>query len=308
MSVEQLEGLLASTLTLNHKLDFESLKEKPEPLRFDPGELAQPLTPPIYEPPAPLGVLQKLVPGAKAKHAQAVEDAEQRHAEEKAQFEQAERDREAALAQAKTDHDEKVKAEAERVATQHNEVDMFRSGYEGRDPDAIVTYCSLILATSQYPDTFPQQHKVAYVPESQQLVIEMDLPTFDVVPEALEYRYVKTKDEIAAKARPIGQRKALYTRVVSQVTLRTVHEMFESDQAAHVESVVFNGHVRHNRPTHRQAGPALPDHATHHTRPIRQPRSCSGRARGMSPGPQCVGLDEPRRARTRPPRLGVQHG
>ncbi len=256
LSVEQLEGLLGSTLTLNHKLDFESLKEKPEPLRFDPSKLAQPLTPPIYGPPAPLGVLQKLVPGAKAKHAQAVEDAQQRHAEEKAQFEQAERDREAALAQAKTDHDEKVKAEAERVATQHNEVDIFRSGYEGRDPDAIVTYCSLILATSQYPDAFPQQHKVAYVPESQQLVIEMDLPTFDVVPEALEYRYVKTKDEIAAKARPIGQRKVLYTRVVSQVTLRTVHEMFESDQAGHVESVVFNGHVNTIDP--RTGKPARP--------------------------------------------------
>lgn len=112
-----------------------------------------------------------------------------------------------------------------------------------RDPDAVVTYCSLVLAASQHPDTFPQQHKVAYVPESRQLVVEMDLPTFDVVPEGLEYRYVKAKDEIVTKARPAGQRKALYLRVVAQVTLRTVHELFESDRAGHIESVVFNGHV-----------------------------------------------------------------
>jgi restriction system protein len=38
-----------------------------------------------------------------------------------------------------------------------------------------VTYCSLVLAASQYPDTFPQQHKIAYVPASRQLVIEMEL-------------------------------------------------------------------------------------------------------------------------------------
>ena len=39
------------------------------------------------------------------------------------------------------------------------------------------------------------------------------------------------------------QRKALYARVVAQVTLRTVHEMFQSDRTGHIESIVFNGHV-----------------------------------------------------------------
>ncbi|MBS1869384.1 MAG: hypothetical protein JSS99_06940 [Actinobacteria bacterium] len=61
-----------------------------------------------------------------------------------------------------------------------------------------------------------QQHKVAFVPESRQLVVELDLPTFEVVPDALEYRYVRARDEITPKARPIGQRRALYTRVVSR--------------------------------------------------------------------------------------------
>jgi restriction system protein len=88
------------------------------------------------------------------------------------------------------------------VATQNKEVEAFKAGYEARDPDSVVTYCSMVLAASRYPDGFPQQHKVAYVPESRQLVIEMDLPTFDVVPDVAEYRYVKAKDEITSKARP----------------------------------------------------------------------------------------------------------
>jgi restriction system protein len=113
----------------------------------------------------------------------------------------------------------------------------------------------MVLAVSQYPDGFPQQHKVAYVPESRQLVIEMDLPTFDVVPDVAEYRYVKAKDEITSKARPASQRRTLYADIVAQVTLRSVYEMLRADRGGHVESIVFNGHVdtidpRTGQPTH----------------------------------------------------------
>ena len=221
-SVEELEGLLVSTLAVDDALAFDSLKESPTPLPFEPGELATPLAPPVRDALVPLGTLQKLIPGAKAKHAQAVEEADKRFAETLAQAAQAERDRQTAFADAENEHEKKAQAEAERVARQHSEVDAFRASYEERNPAAVVTYCSMVLAASRYPDTFPQQHKVAYVPESRQLVIEMDLPTFNVVPGVLEHRYVKAKDEIATKARPMTQRKALYSRVVSQVTLRTV--------------------------------------------------------------------------------------
>ena len=54
-SVEQLEDLLASTLAVDDALAFDSLKESPTPLPFEPGELAKPLTPPVAEPPAPSG-------------------------------------------------------------------------------------------------------------------------------------------------------------------------------------------------------------------------------------------------------------
>lgn len=105
--------------------------------------------------------------------------------------------RAAALAQAEAEHEKKVKAEAERVATQHAEVDSFRESYEQRSPEALVTYCSLVLAASQYPDTFPQQHKIAYVPESRQLVIEMDLrPVLEF--NMVDPRFVQETDVLSS--------------------------------------------------------------------------------------------------------------
>jgi restriction system protein len=241
--VDQLDGLLAASLSTDPSFEIQMLKERPATIPFDPGELAIPIEPHAEQLPPPPSGLQKLLPGAKAKHAQAVTEAEARYAEELAQAVQAERARQTTLAAAKRDHEARVHAEAERVAAQNREVDAFQAGYEARDPDSVVTYCSMVLAACRYPDGFPQQHKVAYVPESRQLVIEMDLPTFDVVPDVGEYRYIKAKDEITSKARPATQSRALYANVVAQATLRAVYEMFRADRAGHVESIVFNGHV-----------------------------------------------------------------
>ncbi len=253
--VERLERLLRAALSTEPSLDIESLKEQPATIPFDPGDLATPIDPPVKTLPAAPSVLGKLLPGAKAKHERALSEAEARYVDELAQAVEAERARQTALAAAEGEHKKRVEADAERVATQNEEVDAFKAAYDAGDPDAVVDYSSMVLAASQYPDGFPQQHKVAYVPESRQLVIELDLPTFDVVPDVAEYRYVKAKDEITAKARPASQRRTLYAEVVAQVTLRSVHEMLRADRGSHVESIVFNGHVqtidpRTGQPTH----------------------------------------------------------
>jgi restriction system protein len=242
-SVKVLEGLLSSTLAVDDTLDFEVLKEHPKIPRFDPGRLGQAVERPVLDaPPAPSG-LRGLLPGAKAKHEQAIADAEAAHATATEAWQQGEDQRLVALAAKRSEHDAQVQALRDEIAAQHAQVDAFRAAYEAGDPDAVLNHASMVLASSRYPQDFPQQHKVAYVPESRQLVVEMDLPGLAVVPEDLEYRYVKTKDEITAKARPVTQRRALYASVVSQIALRTVHEIFESDRAGHLESVVFNGHV-----------------------------------------------------------------
>jgi restriction system protein len=253
--VDELEGLLGACLSTDPSFAIEGLKTEPADIPFEPGDLATPIEPPVKQLPPPPSGLQKLMPGAKAKYERAVVDVETRYAGELAQAIQAERDRQVAFRAAEIEHGARVQAEAARVASENEEVDAFKAGYNSCEPDSVMAYCSMVLAASQYPEGFPQQHKVAYVPESKQLVIEMDLPTFDVVPEVSEYRYVKAKDEITSKSRPATQSRALYASVVAQVTLRSVHELFRADRADYLESVVFNGHVdtidpRTGQPTH----------------------------------------------------------
>jgi len=111
----------------------------------------------------------------------------------------------------------------------------FATALASGTPDAVVAYFSLVLEVSLYPQGFPQRAKVAYLPESRQLVVEYDLPPYGIIPEASTAK--------ASRIRTIAQRKALYAAVIAQVTLRTLHEVFEADRYEHVDTAVFNGYV-----------------------------------------------------------------
>src|SRR5205085_12038970 len=113
---------------------------------------------------------------------------------------------------------------------------------EGK-PMAITDYCRLVLDNSDYPEEFPCAARTAYIPDSKQLVVEYELPTFKVVPEIGSYKYVKSKDAIVAMQRPATQRRSTYVSVVAQTTLRTLDELFKATSGPYVDSIVFNGHV-----------------------------------------------------------------
>jgi restriction system protein len=64
----------------------------------------------------------------------------------------------------------------------------------------------MVLGASRYPSGFPQQFRLAYVPESRQVVVECELPTVAVVPAVKSNRYVKTSDTITER---LGRRRRL---------------------------------------------------------------------------------------------------
>ncbi|NMO53446.1 restriction endonuclease [Actinoplanes sp. TBRC 11911] len=252
--LEELEQLLQATLDVDDHIDFARLKKRIQHPPFDPGQLAQPIPAPDwqrFEPPAPAG-LGKLF-GGQGKYQQQLAAAQAQFQTAQAQHAAADADRQRRLAaayQSYQQHCQRVEAQA---ATHNAEVDRFAAAFAAGEPQAVVDYFSMVLANSVYPDDFPQQYRLAYVPESRQLVAEYELPTLDVVPAVREHRYVKTRDEITSTARPAKDIRERYTSVVTQVTLRTVHELFESDRTALVDTIVFNGVVDTSDPRTGQA-------------------------------------------------------
>jgi len=81
------------------------------------------------------------------------------------------------------------------------------------------------------------------VPESRQLVLDYKLPNVGLVPQLLEYRYVKTRDVIEEKRRKPAEIKDRYRDIVAAVALRCIHECFAADGARTVDLLVFSGFV-----------------------------------------------------------------
>lgn len=132
--------------------------------------------------------------------------------------------------------------EAARQA--HNgEVEAFRAAYEAGDPEAVERYVSLVLASSAFPEGFTRECQVAYSAPDRTLIVESSLPTPKDIPTTLEYRYIASRRAIDEKRMKDKDAAALYEDAIIQAAIRTVHEVFEGDYAAHCQLVVFNGVV-----------------------------------------------------------------
>ncbi len=244
-SVSQLEQLLDQALHLDSFLDFEKMKQQLVVPKFDPGSLsiAEPLPTLKSYLPLPISVAQRLIPGAAKRYADQVSGARATYELALKAHTERESTRKAGFAEAVAKHQQMVEEIKTKVAAQHKEIDDLRGRFDEGNPDAITAYFTAVLATTMYPDAFPHHWKMAFVPESRQLVVEYQLPSSDVVPRVGGYKYIKVRDEVSETAKPEAQQRALYASVVAQVALRTLHELFEADRSGKVETIIFNGLV-----------------------------------------------------------------
>lgn len=241
--IAALQSLLAVTLKISDQITFSSLKKPATAPPWRHAELEKPEPPPVPDAfrPAPPTGLSKVF--GKSKYEQAFEESRVRYERAVQEHAARERRRTEALARARSEWQAAVDAANAEAQKQHAEIDAFEADYRRGVEDAVAAYCSMVLEASQYPTGFPQQFKLAYVPESRQVVVEYELPTVAVVPAVKAYRYVKSSDTITETARPQTQIKALYASVIAQVAIRTVHELLETDTGGHIDTVVLNGVV-----------------------------------------------------------------
>jgi len=117
------------------------------------------------------------------------------------------------------------------------------NSYRAGDADGIAAYVESVLEALPLPDFIRPRAKVAYTPDSRQLVVEYELPRVDIVPRAKLYRFVKSRETVTETARPVSQLKGLYANTIAQLTLLCLAAIFDADSKRHIDTVVFNGVV-----------------------------------------------------------------
>lgn len=239
-----LNAILETGLDSNPVINFDSLKLREKFPPFSPSlRLSSPAVEPqvqTYMPDEP-SWFGKLF--GRQKHEQAVAEGIETYKAAHVDWKKAEDKRKEQLEDLRKEYEKDATEYVRQQTAQHQKVNEFATGYVSGAADAIASYCELVLQRSAYPEDFPQEFRLAYVPESKQIVVEYELPTFDVVPEESEFRYVKLRNEIAWSNLKIGERRSIYTEIVSAIAIRTLHELFTSDTGPHIDVVVFNGFV-----------------------------------------------------------------
>jgi len=267
--LRSLQGFLAAALSRNDAINWDELKDRspfprpaPNKPRMDPPPEPERIASapdrrwPRYQ--ARLSFLDKLVSSRRlAKEA----EVQQRFDADMQQWEQG-RARIVAKNQARLDahrcREAELEAEHERAkqawqaekdeflakqSEQHAAIDAFRTRYESKEPPAIVEYCDMVLAKSEYPDCLPQECDLDFNGDSGVLIVNYKLPAPEGLPTLCEVKYVQSTDTFAEKHLPESQVARLYDDLVYQITLRSIHELFEADRVRALTAIVFNGFV-----------------------------------------------------------------
>jgi len=132
----------------------------------------------------------------------------------------------------------------ETQKTQNAEVDRFKLSYLEHDIESVVEYCELVLNNSQYPDFISKDFKLDYNNTSKLLIIDYYLPAPESFPTLSEVKYIATKKELKESHLSEIQISKIYDNAIYKILLRTLHELFEADQASALDLIVFNGWVK----------------------------------------------------------------
>jgi len=251
-AINNLEEILRHTLSIDDAIDWSSLLDKKKfpkrrPTKPTPEEIP---TVPLrsdtkYQ--AKLGFLDKIFTGSRKRKQEAAENlylsdhklwiSKKKKIEEKNSNDQL-----TFTKNIKQWENEKLKYEQDQKS-KNDLILIKKEQYLQRDPDAITDYCDMVLSNSNYPDYFPQEWDIDYQNESKILIVDYSLPDISALPTIKNIKYVATRDVFTETHLSESALNKLYDNLLYQISLRTIHELYEADKVEALSSIVFNGWV-----------------------------------------------------------------
>lgn len=126
----------------------------------------------------------------------------------------------------------------------NNKIDNLKISYFHKNQEAVVQYCEMVLNNSNYPEGFPKDFDLDYNSDNKTLIIEYVLPAPTDLPSLLEVKYIVAKKELKETFLSDTQLSKNYDSAIYKTTLRTLHELFEADEAEALDAIIFNGWVK----------------------------------------------------------------
>jgi len=132
----------------------------------------------------------------------------------------------------------------DKQIAQNAQVKALREEYKAGDASAVEYFFAEVLNHSAYPECFPQGSTLSFNQSSGVLIVDFELPNQSAFPAVKEVRYVAARQQFQEVPVSDSWLKKTYDEVLYQVALRTLHELFSTDESEVLKSIVFNGWVQ----------------------------------------------------------------
>lgn len=133
----------------------------------------------------------------------------------------------------------------EEQKNKNNLVESNKEKFVNHNPEQIEKYFEYVLEKSSFPDGFVKDFELQYIPETKNLIISYYLPNSEIVPRTIQHKYVSTRNEIDIITLTDKKFEKFYNDVVYMCCLKTIKEVFESDELNHIENIVYNGWIKY---------------------------------------------------------------
>lgn len=135
----------------------------------------------------------------------------------------------------------KVKQKNDQAAKKAEDL---RIEYSSGDAHAIERYAEISLNLLHGRYGFSPEIVTQYHAENRVLLVECELPSLEDLPQDKEIKFIKSRNEIRRIPHSQPAINKLYDDVAYKLTLASIQQLFENDEADHVDAIIFNGRVK----------------------------------------------------------------
>lgn len=250
-SLERLSSILTNTLKRDDRVNWDALKDhskfQPSSVFREPEPSRNPASRPVFHEPT-ISFLDRVLSRVKSKkeaakdaYQSAVTDWEKKESQaaEKLQQEKnawIERRRVHSL-QVESERSSFIQAQIEA----NLKVENLAANVKVGEAASVVEHVSLVLDASDYDDLFQKSYLLEYRRDSKTLLVEYQLVSPDKMPTLRSVKFIRSTGEMRETYISEKDQKYNYDSVCYQISLRTLHELFEADIYGNIDQILFNG-------------------------------------------------------------------
>ncbi len=123
----------------------------------------------------------------------------------------------------------------------NDSIDKLEESFNNQEEDAVEFYFNQVISLIDLPELIEIEWELEYNIDSKILIVDLILPSIGTIPTLKTKKYVATRQEYTHTEIKEKEIETIFEKMILQLSLRIVHDIYISDILNFVDTIVFNG-------------------------------------------------------------------